>query len=334
MSYWSNLSKTNLLSLSQEQTDFQIALKEWKHTAGAVVDHLASNESCQLCEQSNLRYHFEIANQTTRNSLQIGSSCIEKFNIAVYDDEGNKLQGKDVLKQLNKEINVKQQEMMLEPLRGLWKRSDDDVQYIIERCVEKFDLYKGFAPKDLLYLFKQMDGDEIPYPPNIYKVLLRSNVDKKFLFGISETDKNLIWASLSTSQKQRYAKGKENYDKEKKEVRKRQRMEETRHYDDFRSEIKRHHQNQIINNDQNPLLDSSYSPQHAPYQDDFGTTYKYRVFLIDRQDKIIRRFIRGILEQSLPDIRQQAKRNPRCVRFEIKLISTDELVHQEFVYRG
>lgn len=311
MSYWSDLSKTNLLSLSQQQTDFQIALKEWKHTAGAVIDHLDSTERCQLCEQSNLRYHFEIANQITKNSLQIGSSCIEKFNIAVYDDGGNRLKGKGVLKQLKKEIGVRQQEMMLEPLRELWKGSNDNIQDIIERCVKQFGLYKGFSPENLLYLFKKMDAGDILYPSNIYKVLLRSNVDKEFLFDMPETDKNIIWASLSTSQKQRYAKGKKSHDKEKEKARKYQKMKENRHYDSFRSEIKEYKQNQPITHYQTPAdppyLSEQIRPtpiqptQSASYLPDRPLRYvekshRFKITFLDHNNIPIDRLFRGGLE--------------------------------------
>ena len=103
MSSWSEISQKNLFPFSKEQTDFEAALKEWAHT-GVLVDHLFPIETCQLCEHSNLRYHFEIVNNETQAALQVGSSCIEKFGIAVYDEEGNELQGGARGKQLKEKM--------------------------------------------------------------------------------------------------------------------------------------------------------------------------------------------------------------------------------------
>ena len=219
MSHWGNLSKSNLLSLSQEQNDFKVALKEWKHT-GMVKDHLQAVETCQLCDHSNLRYHFEIVNRVTKAVLQVGSSCIKKFNITVYDDEGNELFGDAKSQKLDEEISQEQRKMMLQPLRNLWKVAKLEQNYI-RLHVEAFRDRNGFSPENLLYLFRLMEAHEIAHKPQIYKVVLRSNQDKRELFEMSAKDLKLIWPSLSASQKQRFQERKEKYQERRKREEKR-----------------------------------------------------------------------------------------------------------------
>ena len=86
MNVWLNNSVKNLLPLSENKKDFNVALKEWFFT-GEIIDHEDAIEVCQLCEKDELRYHFEIENGL-RNKLWVGSKCIEKFDISVFDEEG------------------------------------------------------------------------------------------------------------------------------------------------------------------------------------------------------------------------------------------------------
>ncbi len=319
MSYWSEASKENLLSLSQEQTNFQVALKEWKHS-GVVIDHAYAIESCQLCQHPNLRYHFEIINRVTSASLQVGSSCIEKFNITVYDKEGNELQGEARSKQLKDEISAKQQAMMLEPLRELWQKNED-VREEIEWYVSEFKHRGGFSPGNLLFLFKQMNENAVDYLPHIYKVVLRSNKGKNDLFLMSETDRDLVWASLSTSQKQRYVQGKEVFDKRRKEAKDRR-------------------QNRGIESHQEPFnsLSTSLLPPESSqdhYQSELlpeqpiryvERAHKYMVTFFDQNNKPFDRLFRGNLEESHHFIEQKAENYPECTKVEIRETLTKALV--------
>ena len=60
------------------------AFAEWSFTE-STIDHEAPVETCQLCGQQELRYHFEIANAYTDGSLWVGSHCILQFDVAVLD---------------------------------------------------------------------------------------------------------------------------------------------------------------------------------------------------------------------------------------------------------
>jgi len=71
------------LSISGELSE---AFKEWSFTE-ITEDHEDVIENCQLCNQEQLRYHFEIKNEYTNERLMVGSSCILKFNVAVYEKD-------------------------------------------------------------------------------------------------------------------------------------------------------------------------------------------------------------------------------------------------------
>ena len=58
---WLEKSKLNLIPLSLAD-EFVEALKEWAFT-GEVQDYGDASEDCELCEHSELRYHFEIKNE-------------------------------------------------------------------------------------------------------------------------------------------------------------------------------------------------------------------------------------------------------------------------------
>jgi hypothetical protein len=123
MTRWRNKAIANLLKSSKEENDHTIAAKEWEFT-GEVIDHLVSNKLCQLCEGENLRYHFEISNKHRNNGvLLVGSSCIKKFDITVFNESGIEIFGDQKASFLQKKIDQKKQELMLGQIRTLWKAS-------------------------------------------------------------------------------------------------------------------------------------------------------------------------------------------------------------------
>ena len=58
---------------------------EWYFTEHT-IDHEIAEEDCELCNHQELRYHFEIKNQHTSHTLMVGSSCILKFQLQVFDN--------------------------------------------------------------------------------------------------------------------------------------------------------------------------------------------------------------------------------------------------------
>ena len=87
MSKWDERSMANLLPLSVSQ-DFNTALREWR-CSGEMKTH--GEMSCELCSKKDLHYQFEIVNPELGNSLWVGSSCIQKFDIYVEDEQGQEI---------------------------------------------------------------------------------------------------------------------------------------------------------------------------------------------------------------------------------------------------
>lgn len=80
---WAVKTACNLLPYSVA-ADLAEALHEWAYT-GTSNDYGRPEETCQLCDHEDLRYHFEIANRLTAHRLWVGSKCIRRFEIAGYD---------------------------------------------------------------------------------------------------------------------------------------------------------------------------------------------------------------------------------------------------------
>src|SRR5256885_16481489 len=80
--------RDNILPLSVGST-LPEAFEEWLFT-DEVIDHDHKDEICELCEQDGLRYHFRIKNQLTHHHLWVGSHCILRFNVSVFE-QGRRL---------------------------------------------------------------------------------------------------------------------------------------------------------------------------------------------------------------------------------------------------
>ena len=79
---------------------FPAAFAEWFFTE-EVVDHEQPIETCELCGQERLRYHFEIANEFNQNSMWVDFHCILQIDLAVYD-EGRRLSHTEAKRKLDK----------------------------------------------------------------------------------------------------------------------------------------------------------------------------------------------------------------------------------------
>jgi hypothetical protein len=116
--------KESILPLSREKS-LPAAFKEWRFT-GATTDHEQPEETCELCGQEGLRYHFEIANTITKHIMQIGSECILKFDLAVYN-EGRKLSNEESRKHLHDLTLRMRFKSCLRALRSLAKSENNQI---------------------------------------------------------------------------------------------------------------------------------------------------------------------------------------------------------------
>lgn len=199
VNHWLQTSRKNLIPLSQAST-FNDALSEWFFT-GQVIDYDDEEIECELCEHPDLTHHFEIQNSLNKNQLLVGSSCILKFSeINIHDTFGHAITDPDERKFfLEEALREKLLELMLEPLRSLW-RKDRDNQKEIATKAKQLKMGVGISPKALLFLFLRMDAFQIAYAPNRYKISLRSHDEKLELSFMSKIHLLKIKPSLSSAQ--------------------------------------------------------------------------------------------------------------------------------------
>lgn len=89
----------NIIPLSVGDT-LPKAFEEWSFTE-VIRDHEHPTETCELCDQESLRYQFEIRNALTASILWVGSQCILRFGVSVFE-AGQRLSASDTKKKLER----------------------------------------------------------------------------------------------------------------------------------------------------------------------------------------------------------------------------------------
>ena len=203
-------SISNLLEQSNEKELLEKAKIEWQFS-GNMEDYGDAIEECQLCEKGGIRYHFEIENKVNKSKMQVGSSCIEKFDIAVYDEDGKEvLKGKDgYLKKLQKETHVEEKvdELLkngvIKNITGVYGESYSTKDLDL-KITKSYNRDGKFNPKELNYLFKRFDSNNIEYNPTSFKINLSDSSFIEQLENLNQKQFNRIKKSLSTAQLKKY----------------------------------------------------------------------------------------------------------------------------------
>ena len=208
MNAWLNNARKNLLPLSVEKNDFPTAVKEWSFT-GETVDYELAEENCQLCEMEGLRYHYQISNDL-KNTLWVGSSCIERFDILVIDEEGtevNKGEKENYLKNKLRDKHIYEvlqslsQHPSIETIR-LFKKN-----YLDQYCFSQIN--KGNAHARIInYLFMRLDEERLYYNKRFFKISIRSDVNKEKLLSLNELQFERVKGALSKNQIKYYKENK------------------------------------------------------------------------------------------------------------------------------
>ena len=210
---WRNKAQENLLLKSIEKSDHLLAAKEWEFT-GKVIDHEVTDRRCELCEGENLRYHFEIKNKGNNNELMVGSTCITKFDITVWDDRGNEVFGKSKKTTfLNKEIEKKKREFVLDALRGIWRTSRGGVRHEVESLGKMYKEGKALSPDHAIRLVKILQRNEVQIPSSSIKVGLRDHYAIYQALNQAKEDQLLLISFLTSPQKRRLVQAIDNYKK-------------------------------------------------------------------------------------------------------------------------
>ncbi|TXL61101.1 hypothetical protein FHP05_13530 [Cerasibacillus terrae] len=199
---WMERIKKNVFPVSDEKYNIRKALDEWVYV-GNMFDVEVPDETCELCDQQNIRYQFEIVNNQNSNSLLIGSECINRFNISVIDDSGSTLSTEDARKKVSKDrsrLVTKAKEKSV--LNTLVTLATKDQEFNIESFIEYFKERRAFTPNQLALLIWRLEKERIDFKRSHFKITIRRNREKYQLLKLEEWKLRRIWDCLSNSQKQ------------------------------------------------------------------------------------------------------------------------------------
>lgn len=196
MTTYTQRVRDSILPLSVADT-LPNAFGEWRFT-GHTQDHEEPIETCQLCGQEGLRYHFEIQNDYTGHELDVGSHCILQFNVPVYEN-GRQLTPSETKRHLNKLM----QQMRLEScLRALEKLARSENNDILQGALDYYRRNKKLTPKQAFVVFWRLRHNRIDHDPSFFDVTLRKQRYRDDL-GAMETNKvHFFWKALTPSQRQ------------------------------------------------------------------------------------------------------------------------------------
>lgn len=188
------------MPLSSEEQSFTKACEEWLATGNCYLS-TEDEESCELCQHEHLSKQFEIKNKINNNTLWVGSKCICRFNIIVYDNGGKEVfedKKEDYLQKHFKNTIIQQYINCLisknnsTTIKG-YKRLDLD-----KYCLENFKKFQELTPKITNYLFKRFEEECITFIPYYFRPNIQSN--KLEFYELNETQFNRISASLTKKQ--------------------------------------------------------------------------------------------------------------------------------------
>jgi hypothetical protein len=195
MQTYSQRVRESILPLSVGDT-LPKAFEEW-HFTGNTEDHEEACETCELCGHEGLRYHFEIENEYTWHTLQVGSHCILQFDVAVYE-EGRKLSPAEAKKRLDK---LTEQMRLASCIKALEKLAQAEKSKILLNALEYYRTNKKLTPKQAFVVFWRLRRNRIDHSASFFSVTLKK---KRYIRDLEEMETSRVhffWAALTSSQR-------------------------------------------------------------------------------------------------------------------------------------
>jgi len=186
----------NILPLSVANT-LPEAFKEW-HFTEETIDYEDTVEDCQLCDHEQLRYHFKIENEYTNKELWVGSQCILKFQVRVYDDSGRTLDNKGAKRKLNKLLEKMRIDSCIKALNAVASKTGND---ILVSALEYYRRNKYLTPKFAFVVFWQLRKHNIDHSPSFFKISLRKQSHKDALEEMPTDRVHFFWKALTPAQR-------------------------------------------------------------------------------------------------------------------------------------
>jgi hypothetical protein len=172
------------------------AFEEWTFT-DEIEDHEEPIETCQLCEQEQLRYHFKIRNALTTKVLWVGSQCILRFGLSVFED-GLKLSEKQAKKKLERLTQQMRLESCIKALERLAEAEEND---ILNSALAYYDENKYLTPKQAFVVLWRLRENNIDHSPSFFKISLKRERYRDDLRDMKTSRVHVIWPALSSTQR-------------------------------------------------------------------------------------------------------------------------------------
>lgn len=174
------------------------AFDEWRFT-GNSEDYLSAIETCELCGQEDLRYHFEIQNDFTDHLLNVGSHCILRFNLPVYED-GNRLsvtEAKRLLDKLTKKMHF---EACVDAMERLAQEENNE---ILHGALDYYRKNKKLTPKQAFVVFWRFTENGIDHNPSFFSISLKRQRHIRDLEQMETSRVHYFWSALTSAQKKK-----------------------------------------------------------------------------------------------------------------------------------
>lgn len=193
----------NILPLSVSDS-LPEAFQEWFFTE-EICDHGESVVDCELCEKTELRYHFKIENENTSKSLWVGSSCILKFDVAVYEDRLSEVNG--ARKKLDrvgakKKLDALTKKMQKDAcLKFLYELAESEKNDIFLNAIKYYEKNGSLTPKYARVIFWRLHENNVEYHPSFFKIELKKDKHKNDLREMETYQVHHFWWALTSSQR-------------------------------------------------------------------------------------------------------------------------------------
>ncbi len=185
----------NIVPLSVGDTLPRV-FEEWSFTE-AIRDHEQPIESCELCDQESLRYQFEIRNALTRYTLWVGSQCILRFGLSVFE-AGLRLSAAEAQKKLERLTQQMRGESCVKALQRL---AVSESNPILANALKYYQSNKNLSPKFAFVVLWRLKANQIDHSPSFFKINLKRQKYQQDLRGMKLGHIHMIWPALSSSQR-------------------------------------------------------------------------------------------------------------------------------------
>lgn len=187
--------RDNILPLSENQTLAE-AFDEWRF-AEETIDHEQRGEVCQLCEQEDLRYHFLIENELNGNQLWVGSQCILRFEVGVFE-KGRKLSPKDAKRKINRIFQQMRFDVCIKALERVVAAENNE---ILTNAWAYYRKNGNLTPKYAFVVLWRLQVHKIDHSPTFFKISLKTARQKANLADMDPSRVHLIWPALTSGQR-------------------------------------------------------------------------------------------------------------------------------------